>query len=90
MLPVDEVTADRVAPTHVPPFVAEGVVLIEKMVLPIMVDQTVWIVHPVSFGCEMELRPEGLLKGCLHHCRMTPTNLLGWLSTDYEIKNCLI
>jgi hypothetical protein len=67
MLPMDEVTADRVAPTHVPPFVAEGIVLIEKMEFTVVIDHTVGVVHPVSFRCEMKLRPKGFLIGRLIH-----------------------
>lgn len=67
MLPVDEITADRVAPTHVPPFVAEGIVLIEQMVLAVVIDQAIRVVHPVSFRCKMKLGAKGLLIGWLDH-----------------------
>ena len=63
MLPVHEVAADRVAPGHVSPRVAERVVLVEEVVLALVVDQAVGIVHPVLRRREVELRPERLLIG---------------------------
>ena len=53
--------ADGVSPRHVPPGIAEGVVLIEEVILPFVVDQPVGIVHPVAGGCEVELWPVRLL-----------------------------
>jgi hypothetical protein len=55
MLPVDEIIADRMAPTHVPPFIAKGIVLIEEVVFAVVVDHAVRVVHPVSLRREMEL-----------------------------------
>ena len=56
LLPVDEVSTDRMPPCHVAPINAEWVVLKEEMILAFIVNQTVRIVGPVGFGCEVELR----------------------------------
>ena len=57
LLPVNHVLTDRVAPGHVPPFVAFGVVLEEEMILAIVVHHAVRIVQPVLHGRKVELRP---------------------------------
>ena len=57
---MNQVTADRMAPTHMAPFVAKGIVLMEQMVFSLMVDHPVRIVHPVSLWREMKLRTERL------------------------------
>jgi len=46
-LPVDEIAADGVAPTHVAPGIAEGVVLVEEVVFAVEPDEAVGIVGPV-------------------------------------------
>ena len=58
-LPVDEVAADGVAPTHVAPGVAERVVLVEEVVFAVEPDQAVGVVGPVLARREMELRAIG-------------------------------
>ena len=55
-LPVDEVGADSVAPVHVSPLDSAGIVLKEKMVFAIEVDETVRVVEPVFLGGKVELR----------------------------------
>ena len=56
-----EVAADRVAPGHVAPRVAERVVLVEEVVLALVVDEPVRVVHPVLGRREVELRAIELL-----------------------------
>ncbi len=48
LLPVDQVLADGMAPVHVAPTPAVGIVLIEKMVLALVVNQPVGVVQPTS------------------------------------------
>src|SRR6476619_7192868 len=57
VLPLHEITGDRMAPAHVPPFISFWIVLVKKVPLPLVEDHPVWIVHPVLRRCEMELRP---------------------------------
>ena len=47
MLPSQQVAADGVAPAHMPPLVALGVVLVEEVVLAVEEDQPVRVVHEV-------------------------------------------
>jgi hypothetical protein len=49
------------------PFVAKGIVLVEEVVFPVMVDHSVRIVHPVSLWREMKLGTEGLLIKRVQH-----------------------
>ena len=63
-LPMHEIAADGVAPAHVAPRVAEGVVLEEEVVFAFEVDEAVGIVGPVAGRGEMVLRAEGLVAGC--------------------------
>ena len=58
---MNEVSADSMAPTHMTPFVAKGIVLVEQMVFTILIDHPVWIVHPVPLWREMKLGTERLL-----------------------------
>ena len=46
MIPVYEVAADGVAPVHVAPLRSVGVVLEVEMILPILVGESVGVVHP--------------------------------------------
>ena len=62
-LPVHQVGADRVSPTHVAPYIAEGVVLEKQMILAFKEDQPVWVVRPVLARGKMELWPVGLVVG---------------------------
>ena len=57
MLPVDQVAADGVSPAHMAPFIAEGIVLIEQVILALVEDHPVRVVHEILFGREVELRP---------------------------------
>ena len=56
LLPVDEVLGDRVAPGHVAPVRALGVVLVEHVVLAGVVDEPVGVVHPVLLRGVVALR----------------------------------
>ena len=67
MFPVDEIIADRVAPTHVTPFVAEGIVLIEQVVFAVVINHAIRVVHPISFRCKMESGAKWFLIGWLNH-----------------------
>ena len=60
-VPVKEVGADGVAPTHVSPLVAEGVVLEEEMVFVLEEDESVGVVGPMFGGREVDLRAVGLV-----------------------------
>ena len=63
LLPVQQVRAHRVAPVHVAPAVPGGVVLEEKMVVPLVPHQPVGIVVPALQGGEVHLGPQGLFVG---------------------------
>ena len=67
-LPVDEIAADGVAPTHVAPGVAERVVLVEEVVFAVEPDQPVGVVGPVLARRKMKLRAVRLAIG-LAKCR---------------------
>ena len=56
LLPVDQVLGDGVAPGHVAPVRALGVVLVEHVVLAVVVDESVGVVHPVLLGGVVALR----------------------------------
>ena len=53
MFPVHEVLAARVAPVHVSPLVAVGIMLVEDVVIPLVIDRPVGIVHPLCRRAEM-------------------------------------
>src|SRR5271165_1401509 len=61
MLPMDQVLADRMSPTHMSPLESEWVVLIEQVVFALIVDRAVGIVHPVLGGREVKLRTMGFV-----------------------------
>src|SRR5688572_24643054 len=63
MFPLDQVLAHGMSPTHVAPFVALRIVLVEQMILPLEVDHAVRIVHPVFRWGEVKLRSEWLIVG---------------------------
>src|SRR5437899_1453018 len=48
MLPLNEVLADRMAPTHVPPFIAKGIELIEEVIFAVIKYHPVRVIHPVG------------------------------------------
>ena len=50
MLPVDEVAAHGVAPVHIAPFRAVGVILEIEMVFAVFVGQAIGVVHPSVEG----------------------------------------
>ena len=47
-------------PTHVPPFVTGGIVLVEQVILALVEDHAIGVVHPVLLRREVILRPERL------------------------------
>ena len=57
---MDQVRADRVPPSHVPPIRSLGVVLIKEVVLPVLEHKAIGVIEPTGRGGEMELRPKGL------------------------------
>jgi hypothetical protein len=57
LFPVHQIGTDRVTPCYVTPFDAPGVMLKEEMILALVVNQPVWIIHPVFFRRKMKLRP---------------------------------
>ena len=61
VFPTYHVFAYRVPPAHMSPLVAGGVVLVEKMVLSVVKDQSVGIIHPIEFRAKMKLWPQGLI-----------------------------
>ena len=56
--PVDQVGGDGVAPVHVAPGPAVGVVLVVKVVLAVVPDEAVGVVEPAAAGGEVELLAE--------------------------------
>src|ERR1700680_607148 len=59
--PANQIAADRVAPTHVAPAIAERIELEEEMVFAFEINKAVRIVGPIAGGRKMELRAERLL-----------------------------
>jgi hypothetical protein len=51
------------APTHVPPFIAERVELVEEVIFPLEIDEAIWIVCLVFAWREVHLRTISLLVG---------------------------
>ena len=47
VLPMHEVLTACVSPVHVSPFIAVGIVLVEDVVIPLVIDRPVRIVHPI-------------------------------------------
>ena len=60
-LPVEQIGADGVAPAHVAPGVALGIVLVKEVVLAVEPDEAVRVIGPVGLRGEVELRAEGLV-----------------------------
>ena len=54
--PVQQVRAYGVAPVHIVPLGFVGVVLIKEMIFPLIIGETVGVVHPAHAGRQMELR----------------------------------
>ena len=48
-------------PAHVPPTISHWIILIEKVVLSIEINQTIWIIRPMNGWCKMVLWPKWLL-----------------------------
>ena len=55
LFPMNEVRTDGMAPVHVAPFPAVGIVLIEEVVLAIVIDETVGVIDPAALCAEMKL-----------------------------------
>ena len=51
------------APTHVPPFIAEGIELIEEVIFPMEIDEAIRVVCPVFAWRKMHLRTISLVVG---------------------------
>ena len=62
MLPMDEVVADGVAPVHMAPRGAVGVVLVEQVPFAAEEDRPVRVVHPPGRRKEMIRRPPRVLR----------------------------
>ena len=60
-VPMEQITADGMPPTHVAPYITKRVVLVEEMVFAFEEDEAVGIVGPMHTWGEMELRAEGLV-----------------------------
>ena len=61
--PMNEVVAHRMAPGHVAPLDAVGIVLKEEVILAAEEDEPIGVVEPVAASAEMELRAEQLVVG---------------------------
>ena len=57
-----QIRADRMTPAHVAPVIAERIVLKEKVILAVGIEQTVGIVHPVPQWREMISWPPRLIR----------------------------
>jgi hypothetical protein len=55
MLPLYQVMTDGVPPAHVPPTLAKWVVLVEQVILAGIKDQSIWVVHEISWRGEVNL-----------------------------------
>ena len=69
--PVDEVGGRGMAPGHVAPVQAVGVVLVEEVVGPVDVDEAVGVVDPVGLRSVVGLRAPGLAGGRVGGVRRT-------------------
>lgn len=69
MLPVGQVTARGMPPGHVSPGIPAWIMLIVHMVNVIVVQQPIWIIHPVFRWGEMILGTVELIVG-LTECSM--------------------
>src|SRR5262249_9417709 len=59
---MNQVAADCVAPAHVAPPLARGVVLVEEVILAIVEDHSIRVVHPILRGREVKLWTEWLVE----------------------------
>ncbi len=57
LLPVQQICTHRMAPVHGPPVGAERMILIEHMIFPFIIGETVGIVHPSHPRRQMKIRP---------------------------------
>jgi hypothetical protein len=55
MFPMDQIPAHSMPPVHRSPYSAVGIILVKQMIFLIIINQPVWVVHPVGFGREMKL-----------------------------------
>ena len=66
ILPMHQVFADGVAPTHVSPDVALGIVLVEEVILTFVKDRPIRVVHEILWRRDVVLRtPRLIVRGGL-------------------------
>src|SRR4051794_10590217 len=58
MLPMHQIRAHRMPPTHMPPFVAERIELVKQVILTLEENQPIRVVHPIGRRRKMKLRPK--------------------------------
>ena len=58
MLPVEEIRAYCMAPRHIAPEIAFGVMLVEEVIFTAVEKQSVGIIHPITFRCEVKTGAE--------------------------------
>ena len=54
---MEQIGTNGMPPTHVPPGIAEGIVLIKEMVFALVIDKAIGIICPIVRRREMILRP---------------------------------
>jgi hypothetical protein len=62
VFPLYQVSTHGMPPVHGAPDGAIGIILIEKMIFPFVVNHAVGIIHPHAVGCEMVKGAMGLPK----------------------------
>jgi len=82
MFPMDQIPAHSMSPVHWSPYSAVGIVLIKQMVFIVVINQTVWIVHPMGFGRKMKLRTVLLL--VISGWAFNPGNFVGFVSAGED------
>src|SRR4051794_9652049 len=61
MLPMHQVRAHRMPPTHMPPFDPERIELVKQVILALEENQPIRVVHPIGRGRKVKLRPKWFL-----------------------------
>jgi len=61
LLPMHQIGADGVAPMHVAPVPAVGIMLIVEVILTVIEDQPVGVIIPAALRREVELRAQRLV-----------------------------
>ena len=82
VFPVQQVAAHTMSPAHMPPPVAERVVLVEQVILAVEEHEPVRVVHEVRWRREVDLRPQRLIEA---HGRRT-RRLRGQRGAEEEQK----